>query len=260
MSAPIVIRPDWPAPPTVSALVTTREGGASGGPWAGLNLGDHVGDAPEAVNANRAALQGLLPAGTAVQWLRQVHGITVVQASGGGIVPEADACWTDEPGIACAVLTADCLPVLFCDRSGTLVAAAHAGWRGLCAGVLEATVAALPVAPGQLLAWLGPAIGPSAFEVGPEVRSVFVAPASAAAAVGVASVSQQAAVEAAFAPSPRPGHYLLNLYALAHIRLRAAGVDAIYGGGFCTLSDPRKFYSYRRDGVTGRMASMIQLK
>ena len=275
MSAPTLIRPDWPAPPTVSALVTTREGGASGGPWAGLNLGDHVGDALEAVNANRAALQGLLPAGTALQWLRQVHGITVVQASGDGIVPEADACWTNEPRIACAVLTADCLPVLFCDRSGTFVAAAHAGWRGLCAGVLEATVAALPVDPRQLLAWLGPAIGPSAFEVGPEVRGVLVAAADAGAAlaaaadaessrpaapVGVASVSQQAAVEAAFAPSPRPGHYLLDLYALARIRLRAAGVDAIYGGGFCTLSDPRKFYSYRRDGVTGRMASVIQLK
>jgi YfiH family protein len=275
-----------------------------------LNLGDHVVDAPEAVNANRAVLQGLLPAGTALQWLRQVHGITVVQASGDGIVPEADACWTNEPRIACAVLTADCLPVLFCDRSGTFVAAAHAGWRGLCAGVLEATVAALPVDPRQLLAWLGPAIGPSAFEVGPEVRGVLVAAADAgaalaaaadvgaalaaaadagaalaaaadvgaapatqdlavaagtgptctAAAVGVASVSQQAAVEAAFAPSPRPGHYLLDLYALARIRLRAAGVDAIYGGGFCTLSDPRKFYSYRRDGVTGRMASVIQLK
>jgi len=275
VSAPTLIRPDWPAPPTVSALVTTREGGASGGPWAGLNLGDHVGDALEAVNANRAALQGLLPAGTALQWLRQVHGITVVQASGDGIVPEADACWTNEPRIACAVLTADCLPVLFCDRSGTFVAAAHAGWRGLCAGVLEATVAALPVDPRQLLAWLGPAIGPSAFEVGPEVRGVLVAAADAGAAlaaaadaessrpaapVGVASVSQQAAVEAAFAPSPRPGHYLLDLYALARIRLRAAGVDAIYGGGFCTLSDPRKFYSYRRDGVTGRMASVIQLK
>ena len=280
MSAPILIRPDWPAGPAVSALVTTREGGASSGPWQGWNLGDHVGDEPRAVLANRATLQGLLPAGTAVQWLRQVHGITVVQASRGGIVPEADACWTDEPGIACAVLTADCLPVLFCDRSATVVAAAHAGWRGLCAGVLEATVAALPVDPGQLLAWLGPAIGPTAFEVGPEVRDVFVGAALAAAAdagaalaaaadaessrpaapVGGASVSQQAAVEAAFAPSPRPGHYLLDLYALARIRLRAAGVDAISGGVFCTLSDPRKFYSYRRDGTTGRMASLIQLK
>jgi polyphenol oxidase len=290
VSAPILIRPDWPAPPTVSALVTTREGGGSGGPWAGFNLGDHVGDNPQAVTTNRETLQQVLPPGTVVQWLRQVHGTTVVQASGGGIVPEADACWTDKPGIACAVLTADCLPVLFSDRSGTLVAAAHAGWRGLCAGVLEATVAALPVAPGQLLAWLGPAIGPSAFEVGPEVRSVFVAAADAGAALAAAAgagaaltaqdlaaaadtgptrtgaavdgtvISQQAEVEAAFTPSARPGHYLLDLYALARVRLRAAGVDAVYGGGFCTLSDPRTFYSYRRDGTTGRMASVIQLK
>lgn len=217
------------------------------------------------MEANRKTLQSLLPAGTTVQWLRQVHGTTVVRASRGAIAPEADACWTDELGIACAVLTADCLPVLFCDRSATVVAAAHAGWRGLCNGVLEATVAALPVDPGELLAWLGPAIGPTAFEVGPEVHDVFVEAAHfeaahAGAARTGAIASPGAEVEAAFAPSPRPGHYLLDLYALARMRLREAGVGAVYGGGLCTLSDPRRFYSYRRDGTTGRMASLIQLQ
>jgi len=296
VSAPICIRPEWPAPVGVSALVSTREGGASSGPWQGLNLGDHVGDDPDAVQANRATLQQALPEGTAIQWLRQVHGITVVRASRSGAVPEADACWTDEPGIACAVLTADCLSVLFCDRSATVVAAAHAGWRGLCAGVLEATVAALPVEPGELLAWLGPAIGPTAFEVGPEVRDAYVGAALAAAAdVGAAlaeaalaaaaaagsahavepcaavptnqgdaasgyAAAAEAEILAAFTPAPRPDHYLLDLYALARIRLREAGVGVVYGGGFCTLSDPRRFYSYRRDGTTGRMASLIQLK
>ncbi|MDO8862473.1 peptidoglycan editing factor PgeF [Haliea sp. E1-2-M8] len=281
MSAPVLIRPDWPAPPAVNALVSTREGGVSSGPWQGLNLGDHVGDDPRAVQANRAVLQGSLPAGSVVQWLRQVHGTAVVRASSSGAVPEADACWTDEPGIACAVLTADCLPVLLCDRSATVVAAAHAGWRGLRGGVLEATVAALPVDPGELLAWLGPAIGPTAFEVGPEVRDVFVAAAVAAAAhaaaadagaahaavpttggdaaSGYAAVAE-AEILAAFTPAPRPDHYLLDLYALARMRLREAGVGAVHGGGLCTLSDPRRFYSYRRDGTTGRMASLIQLK
>lgn len=280
MSAPVLIRPDWPAPAAVNALVTTREGGASSGPWKGLNLGDHVGDDPEAVRANRAALQRALPRGTAIQWLRQVHGTTVVKAARSGAAPEGDACWTDESGIACAVLTADCLPVLFCDRAASVVAAAHAGWRGLCGGVLEATVTALPVDPGELLAWLGPAIGPTAFEVGPEVRDVFVGGALAAAtaagaarataadataplataAFTAAATSPVVDVEAAFAPSPRPGHYLLDLYALARIRLREAGVGAVHGGGFCTLRDARRFYSYRRDGTTGRLASLIQIR
>lgn len=270
MSAPIFISPDWPAPLGVSALVSTREGGASSGLWRGLNLGDHVGDDPEAVQANRATLQRALPEGTAIQWLLQVHGTGVVRAYSGAAVPEADACWTDEPGIACAVLTADCLSVLFCDRSATVVAAAHAGWRGLCNGVLEATVAALPVAPGELLAWLGPAIGPTAFEVGPEVRDVFVAAADAGAASAAGPATEgnaawgyaaaaEAEILAAFTPAPRPDHYLLDLYALARLRLREAGVGAVHGGGLCTLSDPRRFYSYRRDGTTGRMASLIQL-
>ncbi|MEQ8802414.1 peptidoglycan editing factor PgeF [Haliea sp.] len=270
MSTPVLIRPDWPAPGGVSALVTTREGGDSTGPWQGLNLGDHVGDDPLAVQANRAILQRALPAGTSVQWLRQVHGTGVVRASRSGAVPEADACWTSEPGIACAVLTADCLPVLFCDRAASVVAAAHAGWRGLCDGVLEATVAALPVDPGELLAWLGPAIGPAAFEVGPEVRDAYIAAAvagvarpettdAAAADAGVVA-SAVVEVETAFAPSPRMGRFLLDLYALARIRLQKAGVGAVHGGGLCTLSDPRRFYSYRREGTTGRMASLIQLK
>ncbi|MFV0278428.1 MAG: peptidoglycan editing factor PgeF [Parahaliea sp.] len=243
------IAADWPAPPSVVAFTSTRQGGYSAPPWDGLNLGHHVGDNPGAVAANRGQLQQWLPTGVRVQWLDQVHGTRVVMASGQG-QPKADAAVSTEPGLACAVLTADCLPVLFCDRAGGVVAAAHAGWRGLVAGVLEATVAAMPAAPGELLAWLGPAIGPAAFEVGPEVRAAFV---------DVASPASADAVAACFAPSPRPGHHLADIYQLARLRLRAAGLEAVYGGGCCTFTDARRFYSYRRDGQTGRMASVVAI-
>lgn len=236
-----MIQPDWPAPSRVRACMTTREGGVSQPPWASFNLGDHVGDDPAHVAANRARLRESLPAEPG--WLRQVHSARVVEL-GREQNPEADASFTREAGQVCAVLTADCLPVLFCDRAGSVVAAAHAGWRGLANGVLEATVAAMGVAPGEVLAWMGAAIGPRAFEVGEEVREAFI--------------TRHPEAAAAFAPHA-PGKWLADLYALARIRLGSVGVRSIYGGGRCTLTEAETFYSYRRDGVTGRMAALVWL-
>ena len=235
------LTPDWPAPVWVRACVTTRSGGVSLAPFDSFNLGEHVEDDPAAVTKNRQRLLSLL--GYKPAWLRQVHGTAVVRAAPGEVL-EADASWTATPGIACTIMTADCLPLLFCDRAGTRVAAAHAGWRGLAAGVLEATLAALAVAPDEVLVWLGPAIGAQAFEVGGEVREAFIAAHPQAAA--------------AFGPSANPGRYMADIYRLARIRLAACGVTAVYGGGFCTYSDPR-FYSYRRAARTGRFASLIWL-
>lgn len=238
------IVPDWPAPAGVRALLTTRAGGVSLPPYDGFNLGDHVGDDPAAVAANRQRLLQQL-AGARPLWLEQVHGTRVVDAAGclAGEAPQrADAAFSRAPGVCCTVMTADCLPVLFCDAAGSVVAAAHAGWRGLLAGVLEQTIAAMAVPPATLLAYLGPAIGPQAFVVGDEVRSAFVADAGAAAS--------------AFAALP-DGKWLADLYALARLRLNAAGVERIYGGTLCTASDAGRFFSYRRDGRTGRMASLI---
>jgi len=237
------IVPDWPAPSTVRALVTTRHGGVSEGPWASLNLGAHVGDSDDAVRRNRAILCARLPC--APRWLEQVHGTVVVDATQHDRAPaRADASFARQPGAVCAVLTADCLPVLFCDRAGMVVAAAHAGWRGLAAGVLEATVARMQVPAATVIAWLGPAIGPQAFEVGDDVRQAFMA------------TGRQAG--AAFAPGVAHGKWMADLYQLARMRLAAIGVEAVYGGGLCTVSDAR-FYSYRRDGVTGRFASLAWL-
>ncbi|CAD5379766.1 Polyphenol oxidase [Pseudomonas sp. OF001] len=235
--------PDWPAPARVRACVTTRAGGVSAVPFDALNLGDHVGDEPAAVAENRRRLQALLGCRTA--WLSQVHGVSVVEADPAQVA-EADACWSATPGVACTSMTADCLPVLFCDRDGTRVAAAHAGWRGLAAGVLEATVTALGCPADQVLAWLGPAIGPQAFEVGAEVREAFVA--------------QHAEAAAAFVPSASAGRYMADLYRLARIRLAAVGVTMVYGGGLCTFTDAERFYSYRRAPRTGRQASLIWLE
>lgn len=239
-----MILPDWPAPPGVHSLMTTREGGVSGPPWTSLNLGDHVGDDPANVAANRARLRRQLPAEPG--WLRQIHSKRVVEL-GRDDDREADAAFTRQAGTVCAVLTADCLPVLFCDRAGSVVAAAHAGWRGLADGILEASVAAMQVPPGEILAWMGAAIGPQAFEVGDEVREAFV--------------SQHPEAAAAFLPHPSsaPGKWLADIYRLARTRLDRVGVDAVYGGGCCTFSEAERFYSYRRDGVTGRMASLIWL-
>lgn len=236
-----MILPDWPAPPNVKSLMTTREGGVSGAPWASFNLGDHVGDDPARVAGNRARLRERLPAEPG--WLRQVHSARVVEL-GRDANLEADASFTREQEQVCAVLTADCLPVLFCDRAGSVVAAAHAGWRGLAGGVLEATVVAMRVDPGEILAWMGAAIGPAAFEVGDEVRGNFV--------------GQHPEAASAFVPHG-PGKWLADLYRLARIRLESAGVRAVYGGGRCTFSEKEVFFSYRRDGITGRMASLVWL-
>ncbi len=233
--------PDWPAPARVKACVTTRAGGVSLAPFDSFNLGDHVDDDPQAVARNRSRLQAALNCKPA--WLRQVHGV-VVAAADAASVAEADASWTASADVACAVLTADCLPVLFCDRAGTRVAAAHAGWRGLAGGVLEATLAALAVPATEVLVWLGPAIGPQAFEVGGEVRDIFLA------------AHPQA--DTAFVPSRNAGRFMADIYALARIRLASCGVTAVYGGGLCTVTDPR-FYSYRRAACTGRFASLVWL-
>lgn len=235
--------PDWPAPATVRALQTTRLGGCSAVPWDSLNLGDHVGDDPACVRTNRARLRSGLP--NEPTWLKQVHGTGVVDAAlRGSDAIEADAAYTRLQGVVCVVMTADCLPVLFCNRAGTVVAAAHAGWRGLQAGVLEATIAAMAEAPGELLAWLGPAIGPACFEVGNEVREAFIGCDSEAAEAFVSS---------------SPGKWLADIYWLAKRRLNAVGLTSIHGGGLCTVSDREQYFSYRRDGVTGRMATLIWL-
>jgi hypothetical protein len=224
--------PDWPAPKHVRALQSTRVGGVSSEGYAGLNLGSHVGDDVAHVAANRSLLREYLP--NEPFWLNQVHGTDVVDAANAGILATADACY--------ARLTADCLPVLFCSEDGAVVAAAHAGWRGLAAGVLERTAAAMQVPGNRLLAWLGPAIGPAAFEVGEDVRSAFV--------------DGDALAAHAFS---RHGHgkYLADIYHLARIRLAKAGVEGVFGGDLCTVADPARFYSYRRDGVTGRQATLI---
>ncbi|HAL68970.1 MAG TPA: peptidoglycan editing factor PgeF [Pseudomonas sp.] len=236
-----LLTPDWPAPASVRACVTTRQGGVSLPPFDTFNLGDHVGDDPAAVAQNRLRLSGEFDIQPA--WLKQVHGLAVADADPSRVV-EADASWTDRPGIACTVMTADCLPVLFCDQAGTQVAAAHAGWRGLAGGVLEATLDRFDVPPAQVLVWLGPAIGPQAFEVGLEVRDAFTA------------VHPEAA--RAFVDGKRPGKLMADIYALARIRLAARGVTAVYGGGLCTVSDER-FFSYRRTPQGGRFASLVWL-
>lgn len=236
------LTPEWPAPAHVHAAVSTCAGGVSLAPFASFNLGDHVGDDPAAVAENRrrlVAVHGCQPA-----WLSQVHGIEVVEADPARVAT-ADASWSATPGIACAVLTADCLPALFCDRSGSRVAAAHAGWRGLAGGVLEATLDTLAVAPEDVLVWLGPAIGPQAFEVGAEVRDAFLA--------------EHGETDVAFVPSRNDGRFMADIYRLARIRLAARGVTAVYGGGLCTFSDSERFYSYRRNSRTGRLASLVWL-
>ncbi|MDT0496753.1 peptidoglycan editing factor PgeF [Algiphilus sp. W345] len=243
-ASPTLLRPQWPAPAAVNAVLSTRLGGVSAPPFDSLNLGAHVGDDPRAVAENRRRL--IETAGLPMpQWLRQVHACRVVRLPNAAGMLEADACYTTQRGVACAVLVADCLPVLLCDDAAGVVAAAHAGWRGLAAGVLEATVAALPVLPDTLIAWMGPAIGPADFEVGEEVRKMFV--------------ERDADCAGAFRPG-RPGKYQADLHALARIRLRAAGVSRVYGAEGSTRSEPQRFYSFRRDGTTGRFAAIIALR
>lgn len=255
--AAAVIRPDWPdLPASIGALATTRRGGVSAPPYddgaggGGLNLGTHVDDAADAVQANRARLQALLPRHPA--WMSQVHGADVVdagQVQPGAPVPSGDASFAAARGAVCAILTADCLPVLFADLDGKVVGAAHAGWRGLAGGVLGATLAAMRAAgAGEITAWLGPAIGPVAFEVGADVRDAFEAALPSEAA-------------AAFRACPgREGKYLADIYMLARRMLARDGVTRVHGGNRCTFSEARDFYSYRRDRVTGRQASLIWIK
>ncbi len=242
-----LIRPDWPAPDRVRAASTTRLGGVSKPPWHSLNLGIHVQDDAQHVTENRARLASELALEQGVfGWLSQVHGTDLVTLPVDGI-PEADASTTTQAGQVCAILTADCLPVLLCDRAGTQVAAAHAGWRGLCAGILEQVIASFAAPAAEIIAWLGPAIGPGQFEVGPEVRDAFM-------------VADARAAEAFSASGARPGHFMADIYCLARQRLENTGVTAVYGGDLCTASDPQRFYSYRRDGQTGRMATLIWLE
>lgn len=207
-----------------------------------MNLGDHVGDDPRAVAENRAKLRASLTLPSDPRWLVQVHGTAVVDAATVTVGVTADASFATRPGIVCAVLTADCLPVFLCNRMGTRIGIAHAGWRGLAAGVIESTVAALGVPRGELMAWLGPAIGPHAFEVGPEVRAAFTDPDPGAACAFRAGT---------------PGHWFADIYQLARRRLHALGVHAVHGGDLCTVTDAARFYSFRRDGTCGRMASLI---
>lgn len=241
------IVPDWPAPARVRAAVSTRQGpGVSTGPYGRLNLGARAGDAAEAVETNRRAVQRALGLPRAPHWLQQVHGIEVADIDGGlpEGEPRADAAVTCQAGEPLAILTADCLPVLFCTRDGSGIAAAHAGWRGLAGGVLEAALVSLPAPPGQVMAWLGPCIGAPSYEVGEEVREAFIGSDPGASACFTAT---------------RPGHWLCDLAGLAGRRLRAAGAGSVHGGGFDTRIDDR-FYSYRRDGAhSGRFASLIWL-
>lgn len=247
-----IISPDWPAPDKVVAFSTVRTGGCSEGRFAGLNLGDHVGDNEARVARNRNDFIAQLPPETSVQWLTQDHGTNVIMAPHRAVQPVADGAWTSHIGVACTIMTADCLPVLFCARDGGVVAAVHAGWRGLCAGILEVCIAKMGVPTQSLLAWMGPAIGPTAFEVGDEVRQQFLEHDPLSDSHGLLQC---------FKPVPNsPGHFLADLYGLAALRMRSAGVVDIYGGDFCTYGDARRFYSFRRDGQTGRMATTIAIK
>lgn len=238
------IRPGWPAPSRVHALTTLRCGGYSRDPYAGFNLAAHTGDDADAVSRNRQLLRDRLQLPSEPVWLSQVHGRSMLQADTVGIDAEADGSWCDSAATVCAVLTADCLPLLICDRAGSRVAAIHAGWRGLHRGIISAAVETLSTPARDLLVWFGPAIGADVFEVGQDVYEAFV--------------RKNPVNSSAFRPRDAT-HWLCDIYALARIELQALGVESVYGGDFCTWSDPDRFYSYRRDGITGRMASLIWL-
>lgn len=232
---------DWPVPPTVRAGTTLRRGGVSKGPYESLNLGAHVGDDPLAVTENRERLVSSCYLPGQPQWLDQVHGATVVELPHDDDTPRADAAFTDRAGVVCAVLTADCLPVVFARMNGSAVGVAHAGWRGLCAGVLEATALSLGK-PADLVAWLGPAISRTAYEVGDDVRQ--------------ACLAYDESTSRCFSRNPA-GRWQADLYALARHRLAAIGLEEVYGGGRCTFTEEEHFFSYRRDGRCGRMATFV---
>lgn len=238
------IYPNWPAPAHVKAIQTTRLGGVSAAPYQSLNLGDHVKDNPHHVAHNRQLLNTFVP--SVPVWLNQVHGVRVIDAALSSCVESADASFSTKKNVVCVTMTADCLPVFLCDKAGTVVAAVHAGWRSLCDGVIEQTIKSMPVEASELMAWLGPAIGPEAFEIGGEVRAQFIA--------------QDAQAESAFKPKANTDKWLGDLYSIAKQRLANMGVPAVYGEPNCTYSNPDKFFSFRRDGDTGRMASLIWLE
>ena len=254
------LKPDWPAPANVQAFVTTRADGISPAPWNSLNLGTHVGDNLARVRHNRALLRAALPEVQRFQWLNQVHGTRVVDVVPGASYLRrrtADAAAVYAAGDAAIVMTADCLPVFFCATNGSAAAVAHAGWRGLLAGILENTVAGLArsgaLEPSQLLAWMGPAIADCHFEVGAEVRQAFIDD-------GQLRGLELQQIENAFTASTQANKWMMDIYHVARLRLGAVGLTAVYGGPCCTVCDSERFYSYRRDGVTGRMASLIYLK
>jgi YfiH family protein len=238
-----LIIPNWPAPPNIRALQTTRIGGFSRAPYDSLNLGSHVADAPLDVARNRMLLNTLMPSEPV--WLEQVHGIVVANADSASCLPQADACIATHRSAVCVVMTADCLPILLCDQQGTVVGAVHAGWKGLAAGVIEAAVQAMNVPAKNLMVWLGPAISQNVFEVGAEVRDLFIGVDSQAVGAFVAGQN---------------GKWLADIYALARLRFNALGITQIYGGDYCTYKDAQRFFSYRRDGVTGRMGAFIWLE
>lgn len=250
----LLYRPDWTLPSGVHAFVTTRSGGHSKAAWSSFNLAQHAGDVPADVSANRALLLATLQAEARtrvpqVQWVRQVHGTRVFLAGSSAMpAPEADAVYGRDTALALGVLTADCLPVLFCSADGREIAVAHAGWRGLLNGVLEATLGAFRAAPQHVGAWLGPAIGPCHFEVGGEVRAAFLAAAQG---------SDVAATDAAFAAGAKEGKWLADLYALARLRLQRCGIGSVHGAPLCTVCHAERFYSYRKRPVTGRFATLI---
>lgn len=233
---------DWPAPEGVVAGTTLRHGGVSSGRFDSFNLGAYVGDDADAVRENRMRFRSYCGLPSEPRWLRQVHGSNVVVEPPTGEIPEADAAITRHPGVVCVVQTADCLPVIFAAADGTELAVAHAGWRGLADGVLEATVRAMSTDSARLLAWLGPAISQSAFEVGGEVREAFLAHDPAASDCFVQN---------------EQGRWQADLYGLARMRLASAGIEQISGGEYCTFSEPGRFFSHRRDGTCGRMASFV---
>ncbi len=240
-----ILRPAWLLPSSIHSAQTTRFGGISLAPYAELNLATHVGDTPAHVQENRRLVCEHLALPSEPLWLEQVHGISVHRATPENTPtqpPRADAAYTDQPGMVLAVLTADCLPVLFASRDGAEIAAAHAGWRGLHAGVLEATLTHFRSPPSDILAWFGPAISQAAFEVGGDVYQAFT--------------EHDPAATSAFTPSTRRGHWQADLYQLARLRCHAAGIQSIHGGELCSFNDPR-FFSYRRETPTGRMASLI---
>jgi polyphenol oxidase len=234
------LKPDWPVPENIRAATTLRTGGMSQGGYANLNPAAHVGDNPELVNQNRQIIKTMLNLPSEPVWLNQTHSNRAIKAIATDTLQQADASYTDQPGVVCAVMTADCLPLLVCSSDGTEIAAIHAGWRGLLDGVIDNTINALQ--NKDLLVWLGPAIGPERFEIGAEVRTAYLAK------------------NAGYAPAFKQhgqDKWLADIYQLARINLATLGISKVYGGGFCTITDHERFYSYRRDQVTGRMATLI---